>query len=49
MFAGLQIPQRMPFLRVHLQLIGFIGFDQHIDELRCVKEVHILIDQSVDD
>lgn len=49
MFAGLHVPQRMPFARIDLQLIWLIGFDQQIDQVGRVVEVDILVDQTVDD
>lgn len=48
-FAGFQIPQRMPFVRVYLQLVRFVELNEHVDQLRRVKEVHVLIDKTVND
>lgn len=48
-FARFQISQRVALVRVHLQLVRFVGTHQPIDQLRGVVEVHILINQSVDD
>lgn len=47
--ARLQITQRVPFARVHLQLVRLVVLDQLVDQLRRMKEVNVLVDQAVDD
>lgn len=48
MLAGLQVAQRVPLARVHLQLVRLVVLDQLVDQLRRVEEVHVLVDQAVD-
>lgn len=49
MFARLQIPQRVSFGGIDLQLIRFVLAHQRIHQLRRVIKVDILIDQAMDD
>lgn len=49
MLAGFQIAQRVALVWVDLQLVGFVRLDQSIDELWCMEEVDIFVDQTVDD
>lgn len=47
MFTGIQIPQRMTFIRIHLQLVRFVGLNQMIDQLWRVEKMNIFVDQTV--
>ena len=39
----------MPFVRVDLQLVGFICFYEQIDKFRRVEKVHVFVDEAVND
>lgn len=37
----------MPLFWIHLQLIWFVGLDEHVDQFRCVIKVNVFINQSM--
>lgn len=49
MSTRVQTSQRVPLVRVNLQLIRLTRLDQGIYELGCVVEMYVLVDQSVND
>lgn len=46
-FADFQVAQRMPFVWINLKLVRFVKFDEHVDQLGRMKEVHVIVDKAV--
>lgn len=46
--ARIDVSQRMPFVRIDLQLVRLPGFDHPVDQLTRVVEMHVLVYLSVD-
>ena len=48
MFIGARVADAMPLVRIDLQLVWLLRFDERIDQDLRVFEVHILVNQAVD-
>lgn len=47
-FIGARVADAMPLVRIDLQLVWLLRFDERIDQDLRVFEVHILVNQAVD-